>query len=214
MSCAPCVTTPGLHASLSLLPHIHIIISSHWMTPKLTTLLVLHDTPSSVKRWHWSGVKRRKTLWSRDIFAVKTMHWFHSCKMASNNWANQNIWEVHWCGGSVLHLTCSPLAFGTTLLSSMSHLLPSSILSTSSFACWGEKRRKKIISRLLQHQTWLLQLFHTSIFVHLLIISLVFLIRGKGSLLIFDRCQKFTRAAPYYKKGFCRKAWKPPYIKT
>lgn len=142
-SCAPCVTTPGLHASLSLLPHIHIIISSHWMTPKLTTLLVLHDTPSSVKRWHWSGVKRRKTLRSRDIFAVKTMHWFHSCKTASNNWANQNIWEVHWCGGSVLHLTCSPLAFGTTLLSSMSHLLPSSILSTSSFACWGEKKDKR-----------------------------------------------------------------------
>lgn len=78
----------------------------------------------------------------------------------------------------------------------------------------GKKRRKKIISRLLQHQTWLLQLFHTSIFVHLLIISLVFLIRGKGSLLIYDRSQKFTRAAPYYKKGFCRKAWKPPYIKT
>lgn len=143
MSCAPCVTTPGLHASLSLLPHIHIIISSHWMKPKLTTLLVLHDTPSSVKRWHWSGVKRRKTLWSRDIFAVKTMHWFHSCKTASNNWANQNIWEVHWCGGSVLHLTCSPLAFGTTLLSSMSHLLPSSILSTSSFACWGKKKTKE-----------------------------------------------------------------------
>lgn len=41
--------------------------------------------------------------------------------------------------------TCSPLAFGTTLLSSMSHLLPSSILSTSSFACWkwrGVNREK------------------------------------------------------------------------
>lgn len=32
-------------------------------------------------------------------------------------------------------LTCSPFAFGTTLLSSMSHLFPNSILSTSSLAC-------------------------------------------------------------------------------
>lgn len=31
--------------------------------------------------------------------------------------------------------TCSPFALGTTLLSSMSHLFPNSILSTSSLAC-------------------------------------------------------------------------------
>lgn len=38
--------------------------------------------------------------------------------------------------------TCSPFALGTTLLSSMSHLFPNSILSTSSLACYNEIRAK------------------------------------------------------------------------
>lgn len=33
--------------------------------------------------------------------------------------------------------TCSPFPLGTTLLSSISHLFPSNILSTSSLACWN-----------------------------------------------------------------------------
>lgn len=53
-------------------------------------------------------------------------------------------WMAVYSRSGRLHLTCSPLAFGTTLLSSMSHLLPSSILSTSSFACWKNKRKSRV----------------------------------------------------------------------
>lgn len=45
--------------------------------------------------------------------------------------------------------TCSPFALGTTLLSSMSHLFPNSILSTSSLACYNEITDR--ITHLPQH---------------------------------------------------------------
>lgn len=134
------------HYSIRSLPPCYFPATSYAVFIFLTVLNVnatLLSMCHMLSKWR-NGADMWLTagdLMNRSFSRLWSMNWTCSCNEAANKSANQHAgpwWRrlaAYSCSG-LHHLTCSPLAFGTTLLSSMSHLLPSSILSTSSFACW------------------------------------------------------------------------------